>query len=266
MPTSFIQASQFDASLLSFHLDHTGKNGPRIKMSYKGGPLGLVTPAAITQYPRCTGDGNLGANFGPTSGKVEDAKFELDLWDLPVKDNTPNELFIAFKGVLDTIDGKLADFVTANQTAVLGRKNLSVLEVKMLQNTAVKARYNKVTNDFENWFISARSPVFPYDGGVRYRKKINVCDCTGTVLPQGEVCKGDVVMATLVVNNVYCLPAGNFGISWGFDDVCVVAQRSSLAVKTEVPEFKMAEGLDIAKPYLLPQANDEPQFEDMVYR
>ena len=54
------------------------------------------------------------------------------------------------------------------------------------------------------------------------------------------MCKGDVVMATLVASCVYTLGSGSFGISWGFDDVCVVAQRSALAIKMEVPQFAAA--------------------------
>lgn len=271
----YVQWLDFDVGKLAFHLDKGAKGGPRVKLTYAGGPLGIVSPAAVTQYPRCTGDGNLGANFGPASGKVEDAKFELDLWDLPVKDGEPNLAFLEFKTKLDLIDAALCAFVTEHQTALLGRKNLSGAEVKMLQNCAVKARYDKLTNEFQNHFFSARSGVYPYDGGVRYRKTINICDCTGKVLPQGEVCKGDVVMATLVANCVYTLGSGSFGISWGFDDVCVVAQRSALAVKTEVPQFMDAilpQGL--AKPYstkrkLPDQFNDDPQFDEdgpIVYR
>ena len=51
--------------------------------------------------------------------------------------------------------------MTEHQTALLGRKNLSGAEVKMLQNCAVKARYDKLTNEFQNYFFSARSGVYP---------------------------------------------------------------------------------------------------------
>ncbi|KAL3896726.1 MAG: hypothetical protein SGPRY_013207, partial [Prymnesium sp.] len=65
-----------------------------------------------THWPRCTGDGNFGALYGPTDPVK--TKFTLDLVDSPVNEQE-NEGFAKLKALLDALDEKLLELVFNNQ-------------------------------------------------------------------------------------------------------------------------------------------------------
>jgi len=76
-------------------------------------------------------------------------------------------------------------------------------------------------------------------GWGKYERKITICDCKGSALPEGVVTPGDVVCATIYLNQIYTGVGGDkFGCHWGFQDVAVVCQRSKLEQPTEVPAFQ----------------------------
>ena len=74
----------FDVNAVRFTLGVDSKGKPQLSMSCEpaGGEVAMVTPAAVTQWPRCTGDGNFGTMWGPTDASK--TKFTLDLTDQPI--------------------------------------------------------------------------------------------------------------------------------------------------------------------------------------
>ena len=86
--------------------------------------------------------------------------------------------------------------------------------------------------------------------GGKIARKINVCDHTGKVLPNGIVQPGDVVAATMYANQVYNGVGGDkFGIQWSFEDVQVICQRASIPQKLDVPAFGFTQ-YDFAQAYV----------------
>ena len=138
------------------------------------------------------------------------------------------------------VDERLLDFVQQNQLKILGRKNLSREEVKMLQISTIRPKYDKGTGALMSHAMQLNTPKYVYDGmGGKYARHVNVVDHKATVVPGGNVCPGDVVALTGYVNCVYTGVGGDkFGVSWSFEDVQVVCQRSRLARPTEVPSFR----------------------------
>lgn len=233
--------------ILGLGTDHKGK--PTIHMQYgtNAADVAVVTPACVTNWPRISGDGNFGTMWGPTD--IMKAKFTIDLTDGHIN-SEPNVLFTTFSEMLEQIDDKLLDFVHNNQLKILGRKNLSREEVKMLQIRSVRPKYDKVSGILVGHTVQMSAQKFAWDGlGGKYARTINVCDMNGSVVPGGQVCPGDVVAATTFVNQVYTGVGGDkFGIHWSFEDVQVVCQRTRLAQKTEIRCFG-AENYEFAAPY-----------------
>ncbi len=254
--------SELDVDEIKFSLGCDRQNKTVISMVY--GPtcidIAVVTPACVTNWPRCTGDGNFGTMWGPA--EVTKAKFSLDLTDQQIN-MVENAAFREMANKLEVIDDKLLDFVHNNQLKVLGRKNLSRDEVKMLQIRSVRQKYDKVSGSLVGHNVQLTTPKYHFDGmGGKYPKAINICDMYGGVLPSGQVAPGDVVAATMFANQVYTGVGGDkFGIHWSFEDVQVICQRHKLESKTEVSVFQGG-SYDFACQYQDPAA--DAQFPDQV--
>lgn len=233
----------------------TDKNGkPQLRMTL--GPdnlkVAFVTCPCVTQWPRCSGDGNYGTLWGPS--EISKARYTLDLTDLRINGNV-NAEFDKLAALFDAIDDKLLDFVHNDQVRILGRKSLSRDEVKMLQIRTVKAKYDRDTGAHLGYSINLNMPKFQSDGmGGKYERKVNVCDHTGKPLAKGVVCPGDVVAATISIGTVYTGVSGDkFGLSWHFHDVAVICQRAKMVgVQTQVAAFQSLPQYDFAMEY------DEP--------
>ena len=251
MKTYFkVDEFQADSAHITFTLgtDRTGK--PHVKMSYvTNGDVAIVTPPALTQWPRCTGDGNYGTMWGPTD--PQKAKFTLDLNDVAIN-GVPNEGFAKFKEKIDALDDLLLEFVTANQLKILGRKNLSKEEVSMLQIRSIRPKYDKLSGALIGHTLNLSAAKWVWDGcGGKYARKITICDFYGKAIEVNpNVCPGDIVAATMYANQVYTGVGGDkFGIHWGFEDVSIVAQRAALEVKDNVAMFE-SQDTAFHKPYV----------------
>ena len=250
MSKQFISFEQFKPEEVVFAFGNSKTTGkPTILCHY--GPncseAAMVSPACVTNWPRVNGDGNYGTMWGPTDPLK--AKYTLDLTDTPINGNT-NPYFEQFSQLMAQIDDKLLDFVQANQLKILGRKNLTREEVKMLQIPTIRPKYDKVTAQLLGHTIQLNTPKYAYDGmGGKHARVINVCDHTGIVLPNGVVSPGDVVAATAYMNCVYSGVGGDkFGISWAFDSVQVICQRARLAKPTEIESFRQ-HNYEFGQPY-----------------
>ena len=247
--------------------DRTNKTTINMSVGAMSAQVCIVTPAAVTNWPRVTGDGNFGTMWGPTD--IQKAKYSLDLTDGLI-DGAHPVYFTEFSELLERVDDQLLHFVYENQLRILGRKNLSKDEVKMLQIRSVRPKYDKISGVLTGHSVQLSTAKFGWDGlGGRQERKINVCDLNCKVIQEGLVCPGDVVAATMYANQVYTGVGGDkFGIHWGFEDVQVIAQRAKLEYKTEVPAFSMAQ-YPFAAPYDTPKsittgetAPDSMQFSD----
>ena len=262
----FVNYQEMKANEINFALgtDRAGKALIQMYGSESGAEVALVSPACVTNWPRVTGDGNFGTMWGPTD--VQKAKFTLDLTDACINE-MENATFTQFANKLTEIDDRLLDFVQANQLKILGRKNLSREECKMLQIRTVRPKYDKASGALAGHSVQMSTSKFTWDGcGGKMPRAINVCDHTGAVLPNGTVQPGDVVAATMYANQVYTGVGGDkFGIHWSFEDVQVVCQRSRLAQKTAVTCFA-ANSYDFAMPYTEPNcattADHDAQFSE----
>ena len=129
---NFLQLSSITPEDLTFSMgaDKHGKPSISMHLGPNASEVAFVSPACVTHWPRCTGDGNFGTMWGPTD--ISKAKFSLDLCDTPIN-NDANTGFILMSEKLERIDEKLLEFVFQNQLKILGRKNLSKDECKMLQ-------------------------------------------------------------------------------------------------------------------------------------
>jgi hypothetical protein len=244
----FLRYNQFAPEQVQFSLGE--RNGKvQIAMTYApaGGEVALVTAPAVTSWPRVSGDGNFGTMWGPSD--VTKAKYTLDLNDAPINEK-PNADFEDFKAKLEAIDERLLDFVTDNQLKILGRKNLSREEVKMLQIRSVRPKFDKHSGTLNGYTVSLSTAKFAWDGmGGKYARQITICDHQGHTVPHGQVTPGDVVAATIYAQQVYTGVGGDkFGIQWSFQDVSVVCQRVHLAQKAEVSAFVDVDWA-FAKPY-----------------
>ena len=134
---------------------------------------------------------------------------------------------------------KLLDYVHNNQLKILGRKNLTREEVKMLQIRSVRPKYDKMSGALIGHSWQTTTSKYTWDGmGGKIARSVNVCDKEGVVVPNGTVAPGDVVAATAYVNQVYTGVGGDkFGIHWSFEDVSVVCQRAKLEIRSSVPVF-----------------------------
>lgn len=235
---SYVPFRNFNPAEIVFSLGADRQGKPHITANYiNGADVALLTPACVTNWPRVNGEGNYGTMWGPTDPMK--AKFTVDLTDASIN-NATNTQFKEFADLMTAIDEKLLDFVQQNQLKILGRKNLSRDEVKMLQIPTIRPKYDKVSGNLLSHAMQLNTAKYAYDGmGGKFAKQINVVDHTAAVVPNGQVCPGDVVAVTAHVNCIYTGVGGDkFGISWSFEDVQVVCQRSRLAKPTEIPAFR----------------------------
>ena len=227
--------------------DRQGKPTVNVHLAPDHSDVALVSPACVTNWPRCTGDGNFGTMFGPTV--VEKTKFTLDLTDQPIN-GMANDNYAQFAALLSAIDDRLLDFVHDNQQRILGRKNLTRDEVRMLQIRSVRDRTDRSTGASMGVTAPLTTAKFTSDGcGGKFTRKINICDKDGRVVPNGSVQPGDAVAVTMYINQAYTGVGGDkFGLQWSFEDVQVVCQRNCLSQKTEVPAF-LFNTYDFAAPF-----------------
>jgi hypothetical protein len=237
-----MQLKDFDPDQIKLALTNDRHGKPAISMCFGSNcaDVAFVTPACVTHWPRCTGDGNFGTMWGPSD--ISKAKFTLDLCDTPINDNV-NTGFMSMAEKLERVDEKLLEFVFQNQLKILGRKNLSKEECKMLQIRTVRAKYDKNTGALTGHNIQLNTPKFTWDGmGGKYARTVNICDHAGTVIAGGTVAPGDVVASTMYAGQVYSGVGGDkFGIQWCFDDVSVICQRAKLQMKSSVSAFMQQE-------------------------
>ena len=250
--------SDFEPKNVTFALSTDKQGKPRIQLAYNNESLAspalngyargvsMVTPSLVTNWPRVNGEGNFGTTYGPTDYKK--TKFNLDLSDAAVA-GQPLE-FDNFAAKLDALDDKLLEFVLKNQTKVLGRKNLSRDEVKVLQIRSVKHKYDKQTEALLGRSVQMSASKFTSDGmGSEYENKIIICDKDGVIVPKGVVRSGDVVSALMYLNLVYCGVAGDkFGVHWGFEGVSVKLQNNHTLDESAFSVFKLQQP-SFARPY-----------------
>ena len=245
---NFIRWEDFEPDNVNFSLGTDRSNKAVISMIYGAQQeVAMVTPACVTNWPRVTGDGNFGTMWGPTD--IHKAKFSLDLTDGYIN-SAENVLFTKFAAMMEKIDDKLLEFVQNNQLKILGRKNLTHEEVKMLQIRTVRPKYDKQTGALNGYSVQMTTQKYAWDGiGGKYARRINICNPNGDVIENGNVSPGDVVAATTYANQVYTGVGGDkFGIHWSFEDVAVICQRAKLEMKTSVPCFGVTQ-YDFARPY-----------------
>ena len=251
-PRDYTPWQELNADNLAFSLGQDRSGKPTISMLKTPSmtEVCMVTPACVTNWPRVTGDGNFGTMYGPA--EPTKAKFSLDLTDAQIN-GVDNAQYKAFSEMLTGIDEKLLDFVHGEQLKILGRKNLSREEVKMLQIRTVRPKYDKMSGSLIGHTVNASSAKYANDGmGGKFERAITICDSNGAVVPNGIVSPGDVVAATIFANQVYTGVGGDkFGIHWGFEDVAVICQRAKLEAKTNVPIFGSFQ-YDFAREYESP--------------
>lgn len=250
--TKYQNFKLIDPNEVQFALGNDNKGKATVQMFYgsNAGAVGIVSPACVTNWPRCQGDGNYGTMWGPEDPTK--AKFTLDLNDVPINGN-PNDDFTAFANIMEAIDDRLLAFVHTNQLKILNRKNLGMEEVKMLQIRTIKPKYDKATGGLQGHAVQMSTQKFQWDGmGSKVPRKIVVCDKDGQVLANGCVQPGDIVAATIYANMVYTGVGGDkFGIQWSFESVQVVCQRLSIALPVEIADF-MTDSYSFAAPYADP--------------
>ncbi len=259
----FLPLSQFDQSEVRTTIGTDRKGAVTINLGYGTDmkSVALVTPAAMTHWPRCNGEGNYGTTWGPTDPTK--AKFSVDLADTPWgTDETVNPHFQGLADVLTAIDDKVLAFVHANQLKILGRKSLSLEEVKMLQIRTVRPRYNKDTGALTGHTVNLSSPCFQWDGmGGKYKAKVNVCDYKGDSLNEGVVSPGDIVAVTMYAKQVYTGVGGDkFGIQWAFEDVSIICQRAKVIGPMMQSAFS-TQTYDFAREYEHPESASVPDID-----
>ena len=250
----YLPWNQFVADNVAFTLgtDRNGKASIGMVVHPNCTDVAVLTPACVTHWPRVTGDGNFGTMWGPTD--ISKAKFSLDLTDTCIN-GTQNAVFLSFTRMLEVIDDKLLDFVHGNQLKILGRKNLSREEVKVLQIRSVRPKYDKMSGALVGHAMLLSTTKFASDGmGGRHERKINICDKDGHVISGATVAPGDVVAATAYANQVYTGVGGDkYGIHWSFEDIAVICQRAKLEEKSFVPIFAEKQ-YDFGHDYASPEA------------
>lgn len=236
-----------DDVCVSLGADKNGKPSLRMYVGTCASDVAFMSPACMTHWPRCNGNGNYGTMWGPT--ELVKARFTLDLTDSPVN-GEPNAGFEMLAKKLDAIDDKLLDFVHNEQVRILGRRQLSREEVKMLQVRSVRAKYDRNSGVLAGHSVNLAVPKYVNYGPGKQDRSINVYDCKGNLLPTGVVSPGDIVVATMYLSSVYTgLGGDKFGISWGFEQVAIICQRSKMALTASVPIFQQLPKYDFAASY-----------------
>ena len=218
---SYLNLTDFDSDLINVTTIH-GRNGKEnLYLSY--GPnhkqISFITPVCETRYPRVNGDGNLNTAYGPTDPKK--INFTLDLHEA---DDTSS--YQRFMEVLDMIDDCLLKYVFKNQAKILGRRNLSLDEIKMLQIRSAKTKIDKWNGEAMSPAVHLTTKKFYRDQCWNERERtITLWDAKGNKLDSGNVLPGDLVSASIQADNVYSGVGGDkFGVHWTFNDVCIVCQ------------------------------------------
>ena len=249
MQKEFQSFRNYDPNSINFHMRVDGKGRNNISMTI--GPnfkeVAIVSPACVTQWPRCTGDGNFGTMWGPT--EVNKAKFTLDLTDSTIGD-TANGDWEAFSKFMTTIDDKLLDLIFDNQLKILKKTGLSREQVKMVQIRSVREKTDKLTGGVNGHAVQLNKAKFAWDGlGGSREQSVSIVDMNGVVVNEGTVAPGDVVATTMYPGTVYTGVGGDkFGIQWTFDDVQIVCPRSRLEKKETVSAFS-TQSYSFAAPY-----------------
>lgn len=240
----FTPWTTFDPKEVVFALGQDRGGKPAIHVL---GQVALVSPAAVTNWPRVTGQGNFGTMYGPSDPTK--GKYTLDLTDASINGGT-NDGFKEFMSKMDELDNKLLEFIHANQLRILGRKNLSMDEVKMLQIRTNRPKYEKATGTLVGHTIQLSTGTYQWDGmGSKIPRILPIVDCAGQVLTTPQVNPGDVVAACMYINQVYTNVGGDkFGIHWAMNSVQIVCQRAAVPAPTEIADFG-AISYDYAKPY-----------------
>jgi hypothetical protein len=251
MSEQYLEIWDFDQT----HLHVTQQtHGLRESINIYYGPgmrgVSFVTPPALTHYPRTSGDGDFvpGAQFGPAT--EDKARFTIDLCDEPVDGGLDNSDFAKFIAIVDSVDAALLEYVFNHQPKILGRKNLSKDEVKMLQIPSIRRGIDKLTGADRPPHFVPKMRKYYYDQVKNKRENhVTVCDHGGRVLEGGQVMPDDVVSATVHLAGVYTGVGGDkFGINWSFKEIQVVCQAVHKRQKTEVSAFSNR-GFDFAHDY-----------------
>lgn len=254
-PRTFCSLKDLDTKAVSFSLGVDRGGRPTICVT---GATAFVTCAGVTFWPRVS-ESNYGSAFGPDD--VLKSKFQLDITNAPFWNGEENKDFQLLQQKLDELDDALLTFVHANQQRILGRRQLSRDEVKMLQVASVREKFDKSTGSPLGLSFQMSTPAYGWDGrGGRVQRSIPICDAAGQVVQDGVVRAGDVVAATAYLSTCYSGVAGDkFGLHWAFSDCQVLLQQSaSVENKTQVTEFvtQACSQYSFARPY-----KPEKQFE-----
>lgn len=249
----YLSLDTIDPKHVRFTLGTDFNNKPKVNVGYGESltDLAFVSAACQTLWPRVNGDGNYGTMWGPSDPTK--AKFTLDLTDTEF-DGTTNFEFIKMKEMLCEIDEMLLTFVHDNQLRLLGRKNLTKDELRMLQIPSVKPKYDRNTGGLNGHSLTLGQSKYVWDGmGQKVAREIHVCDMEMNMLHKGHVCPGDVVKSTVYASTVYTNVGGDkFGISWGFETVCILCQRASLNPGLNLSCFSDCSKYAFAKSYMEP--------------
>ena len=232
----------YSSNDVQFHMSPDKQGGMRVIATV--GPnkkeLCIITPECITQWPKCTADGNYGTTYGPKEPSEEKkTKFTLDLTSKPIT-GAENSQFTEFLAFITAIEDKLLDFVTENQDKLIKKVGkLSREQVKMLQNRSVKEKADAMTGTVDYKVIDLKRNKYTYESfGYQAQNSITICDGEGALIEGGMVRSGDVIACTMWPSSVYTGLAGDkFGITWAFDAVSIICQGSKVAQSPQVSAF-----------------------------
>ena len=238
--SNFIELSEFDASQV--HVTHRVLASGKTVINVSYGPmrkaLSFVTPPGITFYPKINGDGNYreGAQFGPSTR--DKAQYTLDLTCADIADHENLAMKHFQEHIIEAIDDAVLNYVHANQTQLLGRRNLNKEEVKMLQIRSSRTRIDKMTGLEGPRSMNLGCKKFFWDQVGNHRERdVNVCDRAGMRI-EANVLPGDVVACTTHVDMVYSGVGGDkFGCHWHLGDVAIICQGHKLGQSSQMNAF-----------------------------
>lgn len=237
---NFVNIADFDVSQV--HVTHRVLASGKTVISVSYGPmhqaLSFVTPPAVSFYPKLNGDGNYreGAQFGPVSR--EKAQYTLDLTCADIGQFENKDMKQFQSEVIEAIDDAVLTYVHANQTQLLGRRNLNKEEVKMLQIRSSRTRIDKMTGIEGPRAMNLSCKKFFWDQvGNSREREINICDRLGQRI-EAQILPGDVLAATTHLDMVYSGVGGDkFGCHWHLGDVAVICQAHKLGQSAQLNAF-----------------------------
>ena len=237
---NFINITEFDINQV--HVAHrtlaSGKTVINVRYGEMHKALSFVTPPAVTFYPRINGDGNYreGAQFGPASR--DKAQYTLDLTCANIGEHENTAMIDFQDNIISAVDDAVLTYVHANQTQLLGRRNLNREEVKMLQIRSSRTKIDKMTDMEGPKSVNLSSKKFYWDQVGNHREReINVSDRSGNRV-DANLLPGDVVAATTHLDMVYNGVGGDkFGCHWSLGDVAVICQAHKLGQSSHVNAF-----------------------------